>query len=509
VHRIGLLAFALAVMITGLLTVGYRTAGVSVLHREAGGIPVSIYSTGSQPAGAVVIIHDHGSSRVLLRYWGFALALQGFDVYIPDLPGHGASRGRYSDRNAVHQVTVLSRAMAHDRIALVGRGRGGLIAARALAEMQPEEQARVRGMILLSPPAPLEPLPPNLLALAAPADEPAVHEAILRMSGGQTAVIQGRFEEGTAFQGAVMPEVAWPGLLFDSSVLRLAAGWIHASFATRAAGAPPDSLAAPVRAAGVEWVLLSLIGAVGAVFVIIPALSSRDDSTLRGRVSMRAPRLSVLSGLMVFALGALAAALVAVWVRPFGWLGLAGAEYLFGYFAYLSAVFLSLRLLWPDDYDWFGGPWADLSFVGHLRGLVIAGIALMLVGAVLHTSLLWFVPGSMRLVALLLLSICLWAFFVQEEAMKRALSADTGPYTAHVAVLIGRGLVVLIWYGASWLPNPPDPIFLRSVPVLAGLLVLLELCALSFDRNGYPIGAAALFKSVILAWFVAATAPAL
>lgn len=503
-RRIAGLTLLLAIVVGSMLAVGARSAGIRVLHRNVGGIPVSIYTAGERPSGAVVLVHDAGLNRPLLRYWGLALASQGFDVYIPDLPGHGANRTRFGDDVAVQTLRDLVASFTHEHVALAGQGYGAAAAYRAA-----HNTPRVKAVVLLSPPTLHGPAPPNLFALAAERDADSVREAITDLAGGpqNLGLIQGDLREGSGRQGAILSGTGRARMLLDAGVVRAVAGWVHAAFGTRAPGAPADRYTTPVPSPGLEWMALGLLAATGVVLATISALSPRAEYAAAGRGAMRAPRLNMLTGLLLLALSALAAVIMGAWLRPFAWLHLAGGDYVVSYFLFMAGILFSLRMLWPDDYDFFGGPWADLGAIGFVRGLAVAGVALVAFGPVLHTNLSWFLPVGSRLLPFLVLAVGMWFYFVQEEALKRAVATELSYLAALIVALLGKAMVIASWVGAAYLPNPPADFLVGLLLPLGAVLLLLECFGLALDRSGYPISTGAVLKAVLFAWVLAVTLP--
>ncbi|MFD9940661.1 alpha/beta fold hydrolase [Nonomuraea sp. NPDC059023] len=85
----------------------------------------------------IVLLHGFPQTHLIWRHVAPALAA-GHQVIVPDLRGYGASDKpadldgqTYSKRRMAQDVVNLARALGHDRFALAGHDRGGLVAFRA------------------------------------------------------------------------------------------------------------------------------------------------------------------------------------------------------------------------------------------------------------------------------------------------------------------------------------------------------------------------------------------
>src|SRR6266851_4112544 len=101
--------------------------------------------------GSVLLFHGISANKKIMLYFARGFAEQGLRVYVPDLPGHGRTPGRFSPARVeqcgealLHEL--LAREMiSADRTILAGHSMGGAIAERIAARVP------VAGLIAISP----------------------------------------------------------------------------------------------------------------------------------------------------------------------------------------------------------------------------------------------------------------------------------------------------------------------------------------------------------------------
>src|SRR6266478_4951461 len=101
--------------------------------------------------GSVLLFHGISANKKIMSYFARGFAEQGLRVYVPDLPGHGRTPGRFSPARVeqcgealLHEL--LARGMiSADRTILAGHSMGGGIAERIAARVP------VAGLIAISP----------------------------------------------------------------------------------------------------------------------------------------------------------------------------------------------------------------------------------------------------------------------------------------------------------------------------------------------------------------------
>lgn len=164
------------------------------------GHPVFVHTGGREFDAALptlVLIHgggnDHSSWGLQTRYF----AHHGFNVLVPDLPGHGRSGGESPttiDGFAAWLWRFVDAAGA-DSVRLAGHSMGSLIALAAAAD----QPARAASLILIGPSDHMQ-VHPDLLAAAA-ANDPVAWELITDWGFGKTAHKGGHQAPGLWLRG--------------------------------------------------------------------------------------------------------------------------------------------------------------------------------------------------------------------------------------------------------------------------------------------------------------------
>jgi pimeloyl-ACP methyl ester carboxylesterase len=177
---------------TGLLlgTLGYyiahrETYDVHTVIASAGGCQMAtdIYEPRSgTPVGAVVLLHGLAANKKVMAFNAQEFANQDLRVFVPDLPGHGRTRGPYSptrdDSCALSFVQDLAArsAIIPERTVLAGHSLGAAIAIRAASHFP------VAGVVALSP-APMQAAPGFSAEMIPFHDVPALPPHSLLLTG--------------------------------------------------------------------------------------------------------------------------------------------------------------------------------------------------------------------------------------------------------------------------------------------------------------------------------------
>jgi pimeloyl-ACP methyl ester carboxylesterase len=180
--------------------------------------------------GSVVLFHGISANNIIMRYLGRAFAEQGLRVYLPDLPGHGRSRGPFSPDLADSCSAALvrglaARGMIHPgRTILAGHSLGGAIALRLA------ERFRPAGVIAISP-APMRPahgvIPENLLLNGVPKIVPNTRIIVgqLELPGLKQNAADLVSPNDPSIQYVVIPLATHVSILFSPSAAREAQAW--------------------------------------------------------------------------------------------------------------------------------------------------------------------------------------------------------------------------------------------------------------------------------------------
>lgn len=491
-RKIFLLVLMLAVVVGTQYMIARDRSDVIVTHEQLAGNPVDRYAAVGSPRGTVLVAHGFAASKELMQHWGYALARQGFHTYVFDQPGHGEQTSplpswrQLADNplgeNLRAMVAELIRAgrVEPGKIALVGHSMGGAtVVAAGLEEPAVVATVAVSAAYLDALPADM---PVNLLSLVAERDPASIRAVAARLA-----------PQSETRKTVDVADKNHLSILYDQEVIEQAVAWIH-----RALGTQQPGPVGPVAPWG--WILAALAGGLGAILAVAQLMKPREV-----RTSGRQQSMGFFTGLVVLSVAALSAVLATVYLR-IPWVGVGVLDYLLPYFLVAAGVLLLLRSLWPRDFAFPLTQGADTLSSGVLRGL---GVALAYLGAmvpVIHTNLTHYMPTAPRILALLVTALVLWAYFVQEEGLKRAVVNQWGSLSGLLLGLIGKLVIIGTWLGATALPNPPTFLTL-TIPVTLVVLVVLELLAALLGRMNYSSASMATLSAVVLAWAIATTFP--
>ncbi|MGE5675495.1 MAG: alpha/beta hydrolase [Mycobacterium leprae] len=505
-RKVILLALALAILVGSSYLAWMQHTDVTVSTETIAGNPVNRYvANGVTPVGVVIVAHGMASNKQMMNPWGYYMARQGFDTYVLDEPGHGASTRRMPTWTAKGNTALGDnlRAMVDElvkeqratpgRIALIGHSMGGFaVTQAALAD------TRLAATVAISN-AYRDPIPAgqprNLLSITAERDPGFMVQAAQALATASDAgkgVLgkqYGAFANGTARESDLVAGRNHITILYDPGAMQHAASWIAASLGTKPVAVSISWL----------WVLVALAGAIGVALSVGWIISPRQVP----REARPNVRVGFLAALITLAVTALSAVVVTAYLR-IPWLHIDITDYLLPYFLVAALVLLTLRWLWPKEFalPLVSGSWAlDLvRSVGVFAAFVLA------VGAVIQLNISQFIPTSPRILPLIVLAIGFWLYFIQEEGLKRAVCADAGHWAAFVVGLLGKVVIALTWLGSSALPNP-EPMLALTVPGVLVLAIGLEAFGFVLTRWRYSGTAVAAFTSLVLAWVVATTFP--
>ena len=597
-RRLVALLLALVCAVIGLA--GLATADDGIARRSAvvSGVPVEVV----WPASArtrlpgVVVAHGLGASRQLMRGFADTLARHGYAVELVDLAGHGASTERLPsagdgpaaaarlDRDldvAVRRLRAMPQVNA-GWIGLVGHSMGAAAVVR-YASAHPDIRATVaisQGPMAWTGSASR---PRDLLLLAGGLEFAGYRDGALSAlrsayPEGRAGVTYGDARAGTARRTVIVGGVEHVGVLFSPRTHREVAAWFDGALG-RGGGTPGVGIR-PVQRVGSALLLhLAAVLSFGAIASAllrrppapirptpgqVPVAQSTRGRTpearpIRGRtpaaqlVPGRAPAALLRRRRVPVALGVPAAAVLvavgAMTVIPHGWLPLATAGPIAGFFGVAGATILAAtlatrphvrrddgrprpataevkpaagpRVQQDDERPWpvnagareVGGP--AQSDTPHVRpgdgrpwsvdvGVAVVLVLLTVVSVAVPAQLGWAhaVPVGPRVWVILPVAACAAAFFGGVEVLcvgYGRLGAEVIHAWTAAGALAGLGVAVLLGVASSFV--------LLVAPLLAGLLVWQGVQAAALRAVRAPAWVTAVVGGVLLAWPIAVTMP--
>lgn len=452
-----------------------------------------------------LLLHGYGANRGQLRHVAEVLAASGGDVYLMDLPGRGDHTGAASPRTeqgpdaampTPHETEAAlavfheleRRGVPRERLVLVGHSLGGGVAVDVARRTLPAATVSLAGLDRRVDPG----RPRHLLLITSRLEPPPLRRAadqMHRQAGGPASARREFF--GTHFT-----------LPYQSNVQQAILEW-----AVRTLGA---RLEAP------PWLnekLLALkLGALlflGLAFLPLAALAGFrlaqepfGEVVSESRMSNWSP--PQLGGFVL--LGALASvsalSLVAwlLWPNPLAWLRLADGDYLASVML-LATLWLLPVLRTP--------PWVRDRREVRLNLLAAVGLAAFVIfagGGFLTWQLFDLWPTLGRWLRALALLLVFFPYALGEELLRRTFSKQRGKSALTAFLLWRLALLVSIAYGVLLLGTGEGLLVLVSVPLLLLSLVECWLTETTYRALG-SVYAAAVFKTLLLAWFFASFFP--
>jgi len=491
--------------IAGLLFAG---SGVLLLHAQpylattvistAGGCGMRVDVIGSrtsQAEGFVVLLHGLSANKRIMFYLAESFSNQNLRVFIPDLPGHGASPGPFTyDRaescsEALVQDLIERRAILPDRTFLVGHSLGGAIALRVASHIP------VAGAIAISP-APMRPTPGispemlpypsfgalsfNSLVISGAWEPPPQRTAAKNLVPAQP---------GISDKYVVIPRATHVSLLFDSDVAAQDRAWV-----ARLLKISSDSPIPP------HWSLLGFfLGFAGLAILVVPFLrevtGNPDDPP--NPEAFTAPsswssfaQVAIVSALAVLALSA---------GVPLRALRIFQGDYLISFFA-LTGVAL---LIWNRR---LVGP----SFSHRSRPLLASAFAaaalIVLFGAWFNLSLYdaWLTPA--RWLRLPIVALLFLPWFFAEEILLGPAGLESR-WRRYFLSLSFRALVWVALVSALFFLHSGEILLLLLSIYFAMFFVLERLAAALVRRETHSPAAAAIFGAILFAGLALAIFP--
>jgi pimeloyl-ACP methyl ester carboxylesterase len=440
---------------------------------------------------AVVIFHGLAANRKIMKNLARVFAEMDVRVFVPDLPGHGGSKGPFTPQRAEECSLSLLRGLAArgmidpEHTILLGHSMGGAIALRIAPKFRPA------GVIAISP-APMvaahgvapenllyrdpPPMAANTLILASQVEP-------LGLAANAQDLAAAR-QDGTV-RFALMRWTTHVGVLFSKAVARECQAWGMAVFHK----AGQLRLPSEANAAG------SVLGIMGILLLAVPFLwemfgkDTRNEASKKEEVPRQLPS-ALRVGLEYACISIAAVQLLKYWV-PLRFIGLFEGDYLASFFLIAGALIIAVH--------------AKLARAGpRTKAAVLFSAAVA--GLILHLLITgWF--------TLTITSAWLTAerwlrfpvFFLAAFVFLFALEIVLGPADEHHAAR--RVATSLIYLGIAWAVLAVGVLHLHSGQIMMVLLapffvlfsVFLRLGAQLVRRLTGSPAAAAVFGAILLA----------
>jgi pimeloyl-ACP methyl ester carboxylesterase len=488
-----------------LCAVGYFLAHresyeVRTVLANAGGcnMPTDIYEARSgTPLGSVVLLHGLSANKKVMSFNAQEFANQDLRVFVPDLPGHGKTRGPFSPARAEYCAESLVRDLAArkaiipERTVLVGHSMGGAVAVRLAARIP------VAGVIAISP-APMHPAPgfaPEVLLFPTPPPL-AAHSLILSAEWEPAAVKQiardlvtQSADSSSKYQ--VILATSHVSILFAAATFESLRSWDSQILGTSSTASLPMNLP----------VLGCILGVIGLSILAPPFLRemTASHSTLIQADSNPPPPHSFLRSTLALAACSSLAVILLRFVVPFNFVHIFQGGYLA---SLLFLIGVATLLIQSKSF-----PALNSFFTANTLASSAAAILLILLFAAwfeLTFYEAWLTPARWLRFPLLILLFLPW--HLAEEVF-------LGDPTA--VSRLRRMFQFFLFRGLVWLFLVASILYLHSAQFAFVLLVvyfvvfsLLQRLASDLIRvQTRSIPASALFGAILLADFVLAILP--
>jgi len=533
------------------------------LHLTAAGpAPDGSPDGAAAPLGTAVVVHGFAASKEFMREMDYSLARAGFEVYGLDLPGHGRSSLRLD-----YDGETLSRWLRDvladmdagglvrgDGVYLIGHSLGTLVVTRAAVDQTGQEPGPdIRGVVAISPIFSdiTTTRPPNYLALTGESELPGVKDTALEALAKGTGLEQpeletvyGHFADGTARAAAVVKGATHISAANSPKAIAATIQWLYSSAGNPELELPRIEHLTAERNLGLVgsfllWLSFFYLGAGAAgllgfaprkpdVQVIMeearvaaglppqpePARPGQPPRELTEPEREAKERVALLfSGTrlipILFAMAAVAAAASVAYFGRLSFVRQMVTDYLATYLLVFTAVMLVLGLLLGRALR------VGSLFPMRLRrnpvtslalGVVLFAAALGLMGwfATLSFTAAW--PSTGRLGHIALLAVLFAPFSVVDEMLRATVHDRTGYTWGFFVTVIGKLVMALSWYGALFLPNGPQPLFVVLTPVTGVFIAIDAASSVIYNEHGSWV-APAVFKTLTLAWIAGTIFP--
>ncbi|HCW51015.1 MAG TPA: hypothetical protein DGR79_02960 [Clostridiales bacterium] len=510
------------------------------------------------PLGTVVVVHGFAASKEFMRDLGYSLARAGFEVFAVDVPGHGRSRllldveGLPGWLSGVLADLARRGHLGEEPLFLVGHSLGTLVVTRVALE-DPEVDADA--VVALSPVfADITPtVPANYLALTGEGELPGVKETAFRalrrgtgLDEPELGTLYGSHADGTARLVAEVKGATHVSIVRAKAAVRRTIEWLYAAAGASDLDLPRIESIGAERGFGTVGAALLWLGAfylgAGALGLLgyaprrPQAVAVVEDARVAAGLPAKPPppgkgpleppmtegekaaketaaRLFNAARMvpLLFAVAAVAAAVVPGYLGFADFLGQAAVDYLVVYLLVLPAVLFPL-LLGAGRLFKTGPIVAPTARLGPVASALL-GVGLFLLAYGLfgrHVTLSWtnLLAPSWRWGRVLLLAAAFWPFFALDEAVRGTVHDRTGFVWALFVSVMGKLIMVVTWYGGLFLPHPSQPLSVVMTSVVQLLIALDVASSVIYNEHGNWV-APSVFKALTFAWVTATVFPLL
>ena len=253
--RLGLLVFAILLVISSWLGIAIARSGLEVRSFQKEGIPLLYLAPqGASEIPGVLVAHGFAGSKQLMLGYGHVLAHAGYAVMLWDFDGHGANGSRLQRYELQQNLDVALQTLLEqpqvdpNRLALLGHSMGSGIVMNAGIR----DRERFAATVAVSPTgANVTPQSLQNLQLQAGSGEGGFvsnAERLLAQAGGENT----NLEAGQGRELVVIPGVEHITILFSDGSHQAALRWLDATF-----GRTNDSQYVDRR---IAWYGLHLLG---------------------------------------------------------------------------------------------------------------------------------------------------------------------------------------------------------------------------------------------------------
>jgi pimeloyl-ACP methyl ester carboxylesterase len=467
--------------------------------------------------GSVILLHGLAANKKIMSYLARGFALLNVRVFVPDMPGHGRTRGPFSYARAdacseslVRQL-ISRRAIDPTRTILAGHSMGGAIAMRVASRVQvagtiaisPAPMATTYGvpasMLLFNDPAPA---PPNTLILSESLASPKVRDTNRSLIAGAAAA-SGKF--------LVIPRSTHVSLLFDREAVRVSQAWVAQILKFEAKPGVPSRLPLAGAFAGLAGILLlagPFLRETLGVRSIPASVDPKVPTETTTPVIVEEPRSPIISpsvGRVLLEVAGVSLVIVGVLqVAPhgsqlFAFFHVFEGDYLAGF---LLVVGVILLLVHRKDLGIFA-QWKPVPLLATVFAAIILPV-LIYSWLDLTVTEAWLTPSRwLRLPALF---VAVVPYHAAEELLLGSLRARPGKIRLVLGLAIRLSVWVALFLGVFVLHNG-EILLVLLAPYLA-TFCLLQRSGTDVVRKGTgsPI-AAAIFGAILLAGFCVVVFP--